>query len=220
MDSCSGLGFWQLERLKWKQEIVDTIENGLHSDPIEMPDNLSDLLGLVYQRVKLRGVFLHEHSMLVGPRVQLRNMVTTRGEPGATGHHLVVPFQLTSSGKRILLNRGFVPDGERELALAANSMMQGEVEVNAIVRGGASPKAPYVPENVPAANQWFWIDVDCMAVRAAAEPFLLDACADATPLNGVPLGGQTIITIRNQHLEYAITWFGLGFCTFLMWLTM
>jgi surfeit locus 1 family protein len=35
--------------------------------------------------------------------------------------------------------------------------------------------------------------------------------ADATPVpGGLPLGGATQISIPNNHLSYALTWFGLA----------
>jgi surfeit locus 1 family protein len=35
--------------------------------------------------------------------------------------------------------------------------------------------------------------------------------ADATPKpGGWPQGGQTQVTFRNEHMQYALTWFGLA----------
>ena len=40
-------------------------------------------------------------------------------------------------------------------------------------------------------------------------PFMIDA--DATPVpGGWPRGGTTTLTIPNNHLSYALTWFGLA----------
>ena len=36
-----------------------------------------------------------------------------------------------------------------------------------------------------------------------------DAVASQVP-GGLPIGGQTRIQLKNDHLEYAITWYGLA----------
>jgi surfeit locus 1 family protein len=40
-------------------------------------------------------------------------------------------------------------------------------------------------------------------------PFIVDADATANP-GGWPKGGQTRLAIPNDHLTYALTWFGLA----------
>jgi surfeit locus 1 family protein len=43
--------------------------------------------------------------------------------------------------------------------------------------------------------------------------------ADATPNpGGWPKGGQTVVDLPNNHLSYAVTWFGLALCLLGVWL--
>ena len=49
--------------------------------------------------------------------------------------------------------------------------------------------------NITAEEQFYWIDVDYLAARSQSEPYLFDACLDATPPNGVPLGDIYIYII-------------------------
>ncbi len=46
-----------------------------------------------------------------------------------------------------------------------------------------------------------------MADAVGSLPILVDACDSATPPGGYPLGGQTQVNVRNQHMQYIITWY-------------
>ena len=85
-----------------------------------------------------------------------------------------------------------------------------------LLRNAETPNI-FVPDNEPDKNQWFSRDLPAMArsmfpggtVQVA--PFFLEAKASEVP-GGWPQGGQTRLTLPNNHLQYAITWFGLAFC--------
>ncbi len=41
-------------------------------------------------------------------------------------------------------------------------------------------------------------------------PFFIDAGAEPANPGGLPQGGVTIIDLPNNHLQYALTWYGLA----------
>jgi surfeit locus 1 family protein len=63
-----------------------------------------------------------------------------------------------------------------------------------------------------------------MAGIAAADhmrlvaPELVEADAAPNP-GGWPRGGRTVVEFRNQHLSYAVTWFGLALGLLGVWFT-
>jgi surfeit locus 1 family protein len=68
------------------------------------------------------------------------------------------------------------------------------------------------PDNEPGNNRWFWVDIPAMAEAAglpAAMPLVLQA-APGQHAGDYPVGGRTRVDIPNNHLQYAITWFGLA----------
>eukprot|EP00047_Mylnosiga_fluctuans_P012993 m.28777 g.28777 ORF g.28777 m.28777 type:complete len:250 (-) comp4596_c0_seq2:192-941(-) len=204
--AAAGLGFWQLERLKWKKGLIAQLHEGLDAPPVPVPANLEELRDMDYRRVLLTGTFDHANEILIAPRT-LRN--DSPVAPTAVGAHVVTPFRLSGTHTQILVNRGFVPVDRKPAATRPDSQVQGEVSFSAIVR--ADPKkAQFVPENDPATKQWYWADVATMASLSGSQPYLVDACADATPRGGLPIGGQTLVTVRNQHMEYAMTWWVSG----------
>lgn len=209
-----GLGFWQLDRLKWKKNLMARLDEQLHEEPISFPDNLDEVRNLEYRRVRVQGSFDHSQEFLVGPRTLLREMGVDQ-DP-VVGVHVITPFKLASTGQSILVNRGFVPDSIRKQNRVPDSQADGESSFNAIVRLPAK-KAPFVPDNDPEHNAWHWIDCETMSKIAGTHPVLVDLCADATPPSGFPAGGQTQIVIRNHHLEYCVTWFSLAAAMVGMW---
>ena len=121
---------------------------------------------------------------------------------------------ICDGGLPILVNRGWVPYERRDPATRAAGQVAGPVVVEGILRreprGGAS--SWFVPDNSPERNQWFWFDLPAMARAAgvpAFAPFYVEAAAAPNP-GGLPIGGQTIVELPSNHLEYAITWYSLA----------
>ncbi|MDB5653910.1 MAG: Surfeit locus 1 family protein, partial [Tardiphaga sp.] len=75
----------------------------------------------------------------------------------------------------------------------------------------SEPKGGFLRSNDPAADRWFSRDVAAIAQKrglAEVAPYFIDAAA--VPGVAVPVGGLTVISLPNNHLVYAITWFVLA----------
>jgi surfeit locus 1 family protein len=71
-----------------------------------------------------------------------------------------------------------------------------------------------VPDNAPDKNIFYWKDRDAMASTTGLDParlvpFFVDAGPAPNP-GGLPVGGVTIVDLPNNHLQYALTWYGLA----------
>ena len=196
------LGVWQVERRAWKLDLIARVESRIHAAPVP----LAAARGEEYRRVTLSGTFLNDRATLV-------QALTERG----AGFWLIVPLR-TPQGI-VLVNRGFVPSGQRK----ANQWdgPDGAVTVTGLLRR-TEPEGGFLRTNDPGADRWYSRDVAAIA-RARAlgpvAPFFVDA--DATPNPGLyPIGGLTVVRFNNNHFVYALTWFGLaglsGFAGFLL----
>ena len=73
----------------------------------------------------------------------------------------------------------------------------------------------FVPDNEPAKRTFFWRDLTGMAAGLSLGsgvrilPFFIDAGPGRAP-GGWPVGGTTNVTLPNDHLQYAVTWYGLA----------
>lgn len=203
-----GLGLWQLERLEWKEGVIARIEARTQEQPISLEEALKragEGEDLSYTPVSVEGRFHHK-------RERYLYAISLDGEPG---WHVITPLE-TVAGTIVLVDRGFVPEGLRDPARRKEGQIQEVVTVTGLVR---NPEIPglLTPDNDPAANQWFTRDLDAM-VRSMfpnrfveEAPFFLEAGPEQAP-GGWPKGGQTRLKLTNNHLQYALTWFGLAFC--------
>ena len=108
----------------------------------------------------------------------------------------------------VLINRGFVPESRKDAA--TRIAPTGPVTITGLLRA-SEPGGAFLRSNDPAANRWYSRDTQAIAAARnlpGAAPYFIDADAAPNP-GGYPIGGLTVIAFRNNHLMYAITWFGL-----------
>ncbi|MDH3594519.1 MAG: SURF1 family protein [Rhodospirillales bacterium] len=198
-----GLGTWQLQRLEWKQARIAERETRSIAPAIDLPREIADPQALEFRRVALTGRFLHAREMYLNGR-------TYKGQVGV---HVVTPFVL-SDGRGLLVDRGWVPMARKDPASRPDGQVAGIVTLEALLRsGGWTGSRTFRPDNRPEENLWFWVDPVAMAAWAGLEDpvtALYAAAGAAENPGGLPVGGQTRVTLRNDHLQYALTWYALA----------
>ncbi len=203
-----GLGMWQLERLEWKEGVIARIEARTKAEPISLDRALEiarEEDDPSYYPVRVEGRFHNkrEHYLYA---------ISLEGEPG---WHVITPLE-TVDGDIVLIDRGFVPDRLRDPATRRKGQLQEVVAVTGLIRTPEKPNL-FIPDNDPGANQWFTRDLPAMGRSMFADriveiaPFFLEADESEVP-GGWPKGGQTRLKLTNNHLQYALTWFGLAIC--------
>ena len=197
-----GLGIWQLQRLAWKNELIELRETRLAEAPIALPADLADpaalLAALAHRRVTVSGAFLHDREVYLA--------ATRRGK---FGFRVITPLR-RADGATVLIDRGWVPNEARDPAFRLEGQVESEVTVQGLLRG-ASERGWFTPDNDPARNYWFWRDLAAMATFAGvdAPPLLIEADTMPNP-GGLPIGTKMAVNLRNEHLQYAIVWFSLA----------
>lgn len=216
--STFGLGTWQIHRLQWKKGLIKELEERTTQPVQELSENIDKLRTkeLEYRRIRLRGKFDHSEEIHVLPR-SLNEGPHGGGGLGQrpkSGAHIITPLDLSETGQRILVNRGWVPRDKIEPEKRPEGQIQGEVELVGFIRQGEK-RQPFQAKNNPEKNQWCSRDVDAMAEVTGSLPILVDADAAST-IPGGPKGGQTRVYLRNEHLQYIITWYALsGFTAYM-----
>lgn len=198
----AGLGIWQLQRLGWKLALIERVEVRIHAPPVAAPGpaRWAAIAEDEYRRVRLAGRFLHERETLV-------QAVTERG----AGFWVMTPLR-DASGFTVLVNRGFVPPERRDPAGRRPADPAGDVSVTGLLRL-SEPKGGFLRANDPTAGRWHSRDVAAIAqarrLEGAVAPYFVDADGAPDP-GGFPVGGLTVLRFANNHLVYALTWFGLA----------
>lgn len=193
------LGFWQIDRLHEKEALLAAIDAGLHAPVRDFPPEITEPRDWSYKRVRVGGVFDHARELhLFALSVE-----------GRGGYHILTPL-LRTDGVSVLVDRGWVPDSRRDPATRAAGQIAGPVTITGIARVPLAPGFLAAKPDV-AGNQWFALELQPMseAIGYRLAPLIVEADATANP-GGLPIGGQTRINIPNNHLGYAVTWFGFA----------
>jgi len=217
-----GLGTWQVRRLEWKTNLVKELLEKTKSEPQPLPDDESELAALELRPVHVRGSYDHGRELYIGPRSKI---VQTGEEElgrsgllstGQTGVQVVTPFRLADSGREILVNRGWVPTKKMAPSTRAEGQIVGEHEIVGVVRV-TETRSQFMPADAATnKNMFLYRDLDRLSAVAGTSRVFLDLTADSA-VPGSPLAGQTRVTLRNEHLQYAITWYLLSAATAVMW---
>jgi surfeit locus 1 family protein len=197
------LGVWQIERRAWKLVLIEAVEARAHAAPVPAPPPRAwqgiDAAGDAYRRVVVRGRLLNDRETLV-------QALTEQGG----GYWVMTPLA-AEGGFTVLVNRGFVPPERANPRSRAEGLTGRPVTIVGLLRV-SEPKGRFLRPNQPAQERWFSRDVAAIAKARGlgpTAPYFIDAEAQPVP-GGWPLGGLTVLTFPNNHLIYALTWFGLA----------
>ncbi len=195
------LGAWQIERLHWKLGLIAEMNHNMSAPPVSVDAALAmGNAAAQYHTVKLRGRFDNAKEAYVFTTVN----------DGDAAYHVVVPFVL-DDGRVFLVDRGYVTPALKNPAARAAGIVSGETDLVGVWR---TPDRPGVFTPRPDPQHRIWYSRDIAGIAAAdgvrlAAPVLIEAGPEPNA-GGWPKGGQTIVNLPNDHLQYAITWFALA----------
>jgi cytochrome oxidase assembly protein ShyY1 len=208
----TGLGLWQLQRRVEKHALIAVLSERLAAAPQPLPPgpwNAMKPAADEFRRVTLKAAYMRLPDAMVYSAGS-----AVRDDISGAGTWAFVPARL-ASGEKIVINAGFV----------ANAMQDRGVEdraVKALARDEAETMTGYIrfpeaaglltPAENPAKRLWFVRDQLAMAKSLGwgeVAPFYIDLEQPAPP-NGIPKPGPLDVHLKDDHLQYAITWFALA----------
>ena len=193
------LGSWQVQRLIWKTELNEERRAQFQAEAVMLPAELADPAPFAYRRVWLEGRFNHEAEMFLAARTFDRRV----------GYQIITPFE-RSDGPAVLVNRGWVPLESKEPETRLGGQIQGTFRLEGVVVPGGR-RGWFTPDNEPENNVWFWTDTEALAAEAGipAPSYLVEAGPTPNP-GGLPIGGQTKVELRSEHMQYIVIWYALA----------
>ncbi len=205
-----GLGTWQAIRLDWKQGLIAERQAHWATPAITLPQDLSDEAKLLHRRVTLEGIYRHDRELYL----------PGRSYKGSAGVGVVTPFELTD-GRGLLVYRGWVPTSRQDPSSRSEGNPEGVTRIEGIVLPGGWQGSDWVePGNNAEGNVWFFIHPADMAKAAGLEnaihPLYLGLYREDQEAH-LPFTPPPPTAMRNDHLQYAITWYALAFALVLIY---
>ena len=190
-----GLGVWQVQRLAWKTALLAAINRAEAAPAAPLPPHPA-----AFEKVRVRGRFRADLRALYGADVR------DTAEGPQMGAGLLVPLE-RGDGPPILVDRGWVPLSRRQ----AIAIPSGEISVEGYVRPAVQPGL-FSASDDPVRRHFYTLDPaaigSALGVTGLA-PFTLVAMGPPPPEH-YPIPAHHLPRPPNNHLSYAITWFGLA----------
>jgi surfeit locus 1 family protein len=204
------LGTWQLERLAWKRDLIATRAAQLAAPAEALPDAAEDWRAWDFRLAIVQGEFRHDLEQLFG----------VAAIDGRVGHHVLTPL-VRPDGMAVLIDRGWVPADQAHPAARRAGQLEGPVRIAGIARyRGDDRPGWFTPDNRPEQGLWYWYDLGALERAFGLQLLPVVVEADATPNpGGLPIGGRTRSELPNNHLQYAITWYGLAAGLLVIWVS-
>jgi cytochrome oxidase assembly protein ShyY1 len=208
-----GLGVWQLQRRVEKHALIAALTERLAAPPRALPppsqwDALKPA-GDEFRRVRFAAAYAPVADAMV-----YSSGSAVRGDISGPGTWAFLPARLPD-GATVVVNAGFLQ----------NTMQDRDVEDRAVAR--LITRQPVMltgylrfPESAgvltPAENltKRLWFTRDHLAMARALNwpnvaPFYIDL-EQPVPPNAIPKPGPLEVHLKDDHLQYAITWFTLA----------
>lgn len=213
-----GLGVWQWNRLAEKEALIATVTERLDDPPVLLPPpdawGALDPADYDYLPVQVTGRFVADVSVLV-----FTSLANARGERSGPGYWVMTPFALEGGGT-VLLNRGFIPQAASADLAAFEPMNPAAAPLTIAGIARAPERAGGFTPAPDRTNGIDWVrDPPRLAVLAGDLPQPLLPLYVDLPAGGpgtLPQGGETVVDFPNNHLGYALTWFGFALLTPIM----
>jgi surfeit locus 1 family protein len=203
------LGSWQLQRKAWKEALIESLEQRLSAPPVDLPPRARwatlEPARDEFRRVKFSAALLPGAEALV-----YTSGSALRSDISGPGYWIFAPARLPAGGC-VVVNRGFVPQGWQDPATGDAGGRRADEELIGVLRWPESRNV-FSPTDDPGRNLWFVRDPVAMAAAKGwgdIAPFYIEL-ESPQPAGGLPRAGRLTPNLRNEHLQYAITWYGLA----------
>ena len=190
-----GLGVWQLHRLRWKLAILAEIRAAEARPGIPLSDHPGP-----YAKVSVAGVLRPDLAALYGDQVE------TTAQGFEEGGQLIVPLE-RGAAPPVLVDLGWVPMSDR----LPKSLPHGATTLAGYLRPPDHPGLLSAADDV-AGRRFYTLDparIGAALGLPRVALFTLIVLGRQEP--GVyPMPAEHLPHPPNNHLEYALTWFGLA----------
>jgi cytochrome oxidase assembly protein ShyY1 len=208
-----GLGVWQLQRRIEKHALIAALSERVTAAPVALPDS-SQWRALSASHDEFRRVSFTATYQAAPDAMVYSSGSAVRDDISGPGTWAFLPARL-ASGETVVVNAGFVPNTMQERSVEDRAVA-GLITAQPVTLTGYLRFPERVGLFTPAENRekrlWFARDHLAMAGHLGwgqVAPFYIDL-EQPVPANGIPKPGPLSMHLRDEHMQYAITWFSLA----------
>jgi surfeit locus 1 family protein len=205
------LGTWQIQRKAWKEALIASLTARLDLPAQPLPAAADwgklDRARDEYRRFQFTATLDNDREALV-----FAVPSAFRPDVAGPGYWVFTPARRADDGI-VMVDRGFVPDARRDPKSRLQGQISQPLEITGVLRW-PEERHWFTPEDEPAHNLWFTRDPAGMAAAKGLQsltlaPFYLEQEAPVPP-GGLPQPGKLVVALPDNHLQYALTWYGLA----------
>lgn len=209
----AGLGIWQLQRRVEKHALIAALTERLAAAPEALPQ-APQWRTLTPARDEFRRVSFVASYEPAPDAMVYSSGSAVREDVSGPGTWAFIPARLPS-GETVVINAGFVPntmqDREQQDRAVKRFITGAPVTLTGYLR---FPEAAGLLTPAEDSRKRLWFTRDHLAMARAlgwgeVAPFYIDL-ETPVPDSGVPKPGPLTVHLKDDHLQYAITWFGLA----------
>jgi len=205
------LGVWQVHRLAEKEALIAQVNRQLTQPPYDLPPagqwGSGDVDTFAWHPVSASGQYVANGTVFV-----FTSLSEARGRYGGPGYWVMTPFA-PAGGGTVFVNRGFIPQAALD-TVRAMPLPTGPQTVTGIALAPQQADAFTPAPDTANGIEWVRDPVRLAAMAGIAGPvFGLTLDAPAGAPGALPQGGETVVEFPNNHLGYALTWFGFALLT-------
>ena len=205
----ASLGFWQLQRMHDKQELMDRFA---HAAELELSQAIA--VGDVFTHVHVNGHYNQDWHLLLDNKI-------LNGQVGVYAMSLFKP----DKGRPILVNRGWLPLPADRSSLPEIPTPSGNMNISGIlakpVEGGIQLGEPDKLKGLSGPRLITYLDLTQLGKVLGGDlsPWIIQLDArDKTGFDG--RDWKPAVMLPAQHRAYAIQWFALALSLIIIWLAM
>ncbi|MEO1092482.1 MAG: SURF1 family protein [Pseudomonadota bacterium] len=192
-----GLGTWQVQRLHWKTALIATLERTAAEAPVALPTTGELDPDWTHRRVRVEARISPTPAFRFG----------AFNQDGVLGHR-VLQLATLADGRRFVVDRGWRSD---RAALPLATPAGTTTLVGALRWIGDVQPGWMTPDNDPAGGRWYWYDHAALEAAFGAELLsVVMVVTEAPDMAGAPTPRPVAVRLPNNHLGYAVTWYGLA----------
>jgi surfeit locus 1 family protein len=195
------LGFWQLSRLDWKENLIKIFDEMSSKQPI----SLSLAEKNEFLKIKFKGKINRKYKIFFPAK-------TLNGKNG----YRLASILTIPSGENVLIDEGWYAKENHQYFLNSNLIINQEL--TGYIRYSRKAKL-FTPKNNFISNEWYTYNLneiqDFLNIKINQNYFIKNMSKNQETFL---IPSELTPTFRNNHLQYAITWFVMSFAFFVLFL--